>query len=318
MQAILTPDPPLFQHTNNFALPSTDSSLGLHSRDHAKDTTSSGRLHTRINFSTNYQLPDNNRHGHQQAYVHSLLITTSPTNSTPLVRTLGTGLALWILAIPIFLFTLFPLISSTAKTLSGIYLLEWQWYEPSNPSTKIWFRIGYYGLCWVGGDFHTSCVRTTGQSTSSIAKHFNFDKNDSNYQNSLDTISFGLELQRSVFVAFMTAGGIDWLISLVLVTLVVLANGRAAGWLRTAAKFTAGSAAILMIASAWSTGQAVGALEAYAKYGSFTNFMKGGNLLVGLQWTAAVLSCFFAWGVAHVCSRDGGKGDAGYSYDIGR
>lgn len=59
------------------------------------------------------------------------------------VRNAGVGIILWVVAIPIFLFVLFPLASCTTDKLSGIYLMEFQWITETGK--KLWFRVGYYG-----------------------------------------------------------------------------------------------------------------------------------------------------------------------------
>lgn len=216
---------------------------------------------------------------------------------------------LWALAIPIFLFILFPLASCTSSSLSEIYLTQFNWNEIDN----IWLKVGYYGICWTGKN--GTCVRTTGQSASHIVDHV--FHNATARQNDIDGVQFALNLESNVFVAFMTAGGLDWFISLILVSIVMLTDGRAGAVLRTAAKMTAASAAMLMVASAWATSQSVAALEALSSY-TDGNAVKGGTLLLALQWVAAILASLYSWGVFHVTNKDADKVGGNYSYKIGR
>ena len=169
-------------------------------------------------------------------------------------------------------------------------------------------------MCWVNGK-QSQCYKTSTGSSKSLAQKI-FHNTDAPNVNGID---FGLDLQHNVFVAFMTAAGIDWLLSLVLASLCILAHQRAGKLLRTLAKVTSTSAAVLMIASAWATGQSVAALEALAKHsGADYNDLKGGSLLVGLQWTAAVLACFHAWGVVHVANKSEEDPFKDETYRIGR
>lgn len=118
-------------------------------------------------------------------------------------------------------------------------------------------------------------------------------------------IKLALKLQSDVFVASMTAGGVAWLISLVLATLLVLAGSRAGRLLRLSAKTLALAAAMLMFASAWATGSAGKALEVAESKGT----VQRGTLLVALQWIAAILSFAHAWAVTSVADDvDAGKG----------
>ncbi|KAG2161441.1 hypothetical protein JADG_001180 [Aureobasidium aubasidani] len=192
-------------------------------------------------------------------------------------RGLGLGVIIWALAIPIFLFTIFPLVSSTSTGTSGIYLLTYKW----NSDEHEWLRLGYYGMCIVGGKHKDWCVTTTGRSGKDLAKAFNID---TKYAPDFD---YPRKLQRDVFVAFLTAGGVVWFISLILIT---------------AAKTTSLAGATLMVASAWATNSAVRALEVVS-----TNSIKGGNLLYGLQWVAAVLAFIYAYVVSSVADSEDGR-----------
>ncbi|THX99806.1 hypothetical protein D6D03_06946 [Aureobasidium pullulans] len=227
-------------------------------------------------------------------------------------RGLGLGVIIWALAIPIFLFTIFPLVSSTSTGTSGIYLLTYKW----NSDEHEWLRLGYYGelfaeryllgpladcpyegMCVVGGKHKDWCVTTTGRSGKDLAKAFNID---TKYAPDFD---YPRKLQRDVFVAFLTAGGVVWFISLILITFVILRGSSAGRLIRSAAKTTSLAGATLMVASAWATNSAVRALEVAS-----TNSIKGGNLLYGLQWVAAVLAFIYAYVVSSVAnSEDGGK-----------
>ncbi|KEQ88308.1 hypothetical protein M438DRAFT_351597 [Aureobasidium pullulans EXF-150] len=208
-------------------------------------------------------------------------------------RGLGLGVIIWTLAIPIFLFTIFPLVSSTSTGTSGIYLLTYKW----NSDEHEWLRLGYYGMCIVGGKHKDWCVTTTGRSGKDLAKAFNID---TKYAPDFD---YPRKLQRDVFVAFLTAGGVVWFISLILITFVILRGSSAGRLIRSAAKTTSLAGATLMVASAWATNSAVRALEVAS-----TNSIKGGNLLYGLQWVAAVLAFIYAYVVSSVAdSEDGGK-----------
>ncbi|KAG9685764.1 hypothetical protein KCU95_g9526, partial [Aureobasidium melanogenum] len=215
-------------------------------------------------------------------------------------RGLGLGVMIWALAVPIFLFTIFPLVSSTSTGTSGIYLLTYKW----NDDDHSWLRLGYYGLCIVhnkhGGD---RCLTTTGHSSKDLVKAFHIDT-DRN-----DQFNYPLKLQHDVFVAFLTAGGVVWLISLILISLVILRGSSAGRLIRSAAKATSLASATLMIASAWATNSAVKALEVVS-----SGTLQGGTLLYGLQWVAAILAFFFAYAVSSVAdSEDGGK-----AYYLGR
>ncbi|KAF4547614.1 Hypothetical protein D9617_39g039490 [Elsinoe fawcettii] len=230
----------------------------------------------------------------------------------PTLKGLSWGIALWILAIPIFLFTLFPLMSSTASGVSNIYLLSAAWNTEDRKDTVM--RIGYYGLCWVGGGTPTLCLATTGTSAKSIAeKHFPEERRD----DTIRGIQFALDLQRKVFVAFMTAGGLAWLVSLGLITMVILAKGNAGRSWRLAARLTASVAAVLMVSSAWATNQAVQAMMVMDSYtAGDQRFFTAGNTLVALQWIAAILACVFAFGVGHVAGQ--GQRESVYTYNMGR
>ena len=113
----------------------------------------------------------------------------------------------------------------------------------------------------------------------------------------------------------MTAGGIDWFLSVVLACLLLFTKSPNR-ILRLAAKISAWSAALLMVASAWSTSQSVAGLEAFQRWGqAYFNGLKGGSLLVGLQWVAAILSCIHAWAVSALANDAEGKSDS-YSYSM--
>ncbi|CAD0081618.1 unnamed protein product [Aureobasidium vineae] len=215
-------------------------------------------------------------------------------------RGLGLGIMIWALAVPIFLFTLFPLISSTSNGLSGIYLLTHKW----NDDDHSWLRLGYYGLCIVhskhGGDH---CMTTTGRSSKDLVKGFNIDTDNKG------TFNYDLKLQHDVFVAFLTAGGVIWFISLVFISLVILRGSSAGRLIRSAAKVTSLAGATLMIASAWATNSAVKALEV-----STNGSVQGGTLLYGLQWVAAILAFVFAYAVSSVADSEGGS----KAYHLGR
>lgn len=107
----------------------------------------------------------------------------------------------------------------------------------------------------------------------------------------------------------MTAGGLAWFISLILISLVILRGSSAGRLIRSAAKATSLAGATLMIASAWATNSAVKALE----IGSDRS-MEGGTLLYGLQWVASILAFFFAYLVSSVADSD----DGGKAYHLGR
>ncbi|KAG9527804.1 hypothetical protein KCU97_g24477, partial [Aureobasidium melanogenum] len=140
------------------------------------------------------------------------------------------------------------------------------------------------GLCIVhnkhGGD---RCLATTGRSSKDLVKGFHIDTNN----NSI--FDYPLKLQHDVFVAFLTAGGVVWLISLILISLVILRGSSAGRLIRSAAKATSLAGATLMIASAWATNSAVKALEVVS-----SGSLQGGTLLYGLQWVAAILAFIFA------------------------
>ncbi|CAD0086984.1 unnamed protein product, partial [Aureobasidium mustum] len=207
-------------------------------------------------------------------------------------RGLGLGIIIWALAVPIFLFTIFPLVSSTSTGTSGIYLLEYKW----NDEDHSWLRLGYYH----GGD---RCLTTTGRSSKNLVKAFHIDTDH------YSIFDYPLKLQHDVFVAFLTAGGVIWLISLILISLVILKGSSAGRLIRSAAKITSLAGATLMIASAWATNSAVKALEVNP-----VASLQGGTLLYGLQWVAAILAFIFAYAVSSVAdSEDGGK-----AYYLGR
>ncbi|KAG8631404.1 hypothetical protein KVT40_000544 [Elsinoe batatas] len=222
------------------------------------------------------------------------------------------GLLLWLLSPLIFLLTLFPLMSSTSPSLSNIYLLSAAWNTESRQNTSL--RIGYYGLCWVGGASPTLCVASTGKSAQAIAeKHFPEERRD----DTIRGIQFALDLQRKVFVAFMTAGGLAWLVSLGLITMVILAKGNAGRSWRVAARMAASVGAVLMVASAWATTQAVRAMVVIDEYtAGEERYFAPGNTLVGLQWLAAILACGFAAGVGRVAGQ--GTRESVYTYNMGR
>ncbi|PSK42213.1 hypothetical protein B9Z65_4127 [Elsinoe australis] len=228
------------------------------------------------------------------------------------IKGLGAGILLWILAVPIFLFTLFPLMSSTSAGVSNIYLLSAAWNTEARKDTLL--RIGYYGLCWVGGGKPTLCLATTGASAKSIAdKHFPEDGRD----DSIRGIQFALDLQRKVFVAFMTAGGLAWLVSLVLVTFIIISKGNAGRSWRYAARLLASVAAVLMVSSAWATNQAIKAMIVMDEYtAGDQRYFTAGNTLVALQWIAAILACVFAFGVNHVSGS--GQREQVYTYNLGK
>ncbi|PNS18185.1 hypothetical protein CAC42_3630 [Sphaceloma murrayae] len=228
------------------------------------------------------------------------------------LRSFGGGILLWILSIPIFLFTLLPLISSTSAGVSHVYLLSAAWNTESRKDTLL--RIGYYGLCWIGGGQSTVCVTTTGASARSIAEnHFSEKGRD----NTIRGIQFALDLQRSVFVAFMTAGGLAWLVSLILVTLIVLARGNASRSWRYAARLLSSSAAVLMVSSAWATGQAIRAMIIMDEYTAGNErYFTPGTTLIALQWIAALLTCIYAFGVGHVSAA--GQNEQVYTYNLGK
>ncbi|KAF2225460.1 hypothetical protein BDZ85DRAFT_307320 [Elsinoe ampelina] len=229
------------------------------------------------------------------------------------LRSASLGLLLWLLSPLIFLLTLFPLMSSTSPSLSNIYLLSAAWNTESRQDTSL--RIGYYGLCWVGGGSPTLCVASTGKSAQGIAEaHFPEERRD----DTIRGIQFALDLQRKVFVAFMTAGGLAWLVSLGLITMVILAKGGNAGrsW-RVAARMAASVGAVLMVASAWATTQAVRAMVVMDEYtAGEERYFAAGNTLVGLQWVAAILACGFAVGVGRVAGQ--GTRESVYTYNMGR
>ena len=250
-------------------------------------------------------------------------------------RGLGLGVLIWILAVPIFLFTrkssilsfkqhsisrnlpVFPLVSSTSMSTNGIYLLTYSWNSDDNS----WLRLGYYGeikhkldawpllrfqgLCIVGHNkksgFKDHCQSTSGKSSKDLAKHWSID----------DTSAFDypLRLQHDVFVAFLTAGGIIWLVSLIMISLVILRGSSAGRIVRSISKITALCSAVLMMASAWATNAAVRALEATADGKEF----KGGLLLYGLQWVGAILCFIYTYLVNSVADSEDGK-----TYYLGR
>lgn len=150
-----------------------------------------------------------------------------------------------------------------------------------------------------GGD---RCLTTTGRSSKDLVKAFHIDTDH------YSIFDYPLKLQHDVFVAFLTAGGIIWLISLILISLVILKGSSAGRLIRSAAKITSLAGATLLVASAWATNSAVKALEV----GS--GFVQSGTLLYGLQWVAAILAFIFAYAVSSVAdSEDGGK-----AYYLGR
>ncbi|KAI5245047.1 hypothetical protein E4T42_06930 [Aureobasidium subglaciale] len=214
-------------------------------------------------------------------------------------RGLGLGVIIWALAVPIFLFTIFPLVSATSTGLKGIYLFKYKW----NSEDGSWLRLGYYGLCIVGGKHSGDrCLTTTGRSGKDLYKGFGIDIDN---RKSFD---LALKLQHDVFTAFMTAGGLAWFISLILISLVILRGSSAGRLVRSAAEATSLAGATLMIASAWATNSAVKALE----IGSDRS-MEGGTLLYGLQWVASILAFFFAYLVSSVADSD----DGGKAYRLG-
>lgn len=220
------------------------------------------------------------------------------------MRGLRAAVIVWALAIPIILFTgksnasfllhrseltkrtVFPLVSCVSTPTNNIYLVSVLW----NSDDGTWLRIGYYGLCLVSSTT-SACATVTGRTSTSIAKKWGTTTTDD-----IAGIESALNLQGEVFVAFMTAGGIDWLFSVVLATAVVLQSGRANRGLKAAAKVTAISTAMLMFASAWATNSAAKALSVAAGGSS----VKQGTLLIALQWIAAILSFFHAWAVTNV------------------
>ncbi|KAI5196980.1 hypothetical protein E4T38_08232 [Aureobasidium subglaciale] len=145
----------------------------------------------------------------------------------------------------------FPLVSATSTGLKGIYLLKYKW----NSEDGSWLRLGYYGLCIVGGKHSGDrCLTTTGRSGKDLYKGFGIDIDN---RKSFD---LPLKLQHDVFTAFMTAGGLAWFISLILISLVILRGSSAGRLVRNAAEATSLAGATLMIASAWATNSAVKAL----------------------------------------------------------
>lgn len=195
--------------------------------------------------------------------------------------------------------------------MSNIYLLEWQENEPNTDQTN-WFRIGYYGICFLGGKSINTCVGTSGKSADKIwSDLFGTSDGDTDAQ-------IAIYLQRNAFVAFMTAAGIAWLISLFLATMIALTAGKAGrSWCFTA-KLFASVSAILMVSASWATSSAIAAIEAFTKFGAAnTAKLTGGTTLVALQWLAAILTCFYTWAVYHLCNDQEPKADT-YSYNMGR
>ena len=117
-----------------------------------------------------------------------------------------------------------------------------------------------------------------------------------------------MKLQSDVLVAFLPAGAVIWLVSLILITLVILRGSSSGRLIRSTAKVTALASATLMIASAWATNAAAKALEVTDSSG-----IQGGVLLYGLQWVGAILAFFYTWAVTHVAdSEDNGKSSPYY------
>jgi hypothetical protein len=154
------------------------------------------------------------------------------------------------------------------------------------------------------------CQTTTGRSGEDLAKNWNLR---SNY---VPVFNYILELQHSVFVGFLTAGGVVWLVSLILITLVILRGHfgervvrnmvvvRKMTLIRKMAVMTSLVAAILMVASAWATNSAAKALE-LAGHGHGTA-VKGGSALSGLQWVGAILAFVYAYAVSAVVHAEDG------------
>lgn len=156
------------------------------------------------------------------------------------------------------------------------------------------------GMCLIRDGFPDTCTRTTGISAPRVAAKL--DIHDTESGTNQITIGDLLKLQRGVLVAFMTAGGLIWLASLVFTTLVLIRGGVGSTAERTAARATAMIAAALMVASAWSTGQSAAAVQYVAAVAT-----RRGTSLIALQWCAAVLSCLFAWAVAKVTGAEAGR-----------
>ncbi|KAF2149887.1 hypothetical protein K461DRAFT_281115 [Myriangium duriaei CBS 260.36] len=213
-----------------------------------------------------------------------------------------------ILTIPIFLFTIFPLIGATTNSMSGLYLFSQAW----NSQTGSRLNVGYYGLCWknLGDTKINGCIGTTSKSAQDVAKKF-FDMNQQGIDDIIAGIQLALDLQRKVFVAFMTAGGLAWFVSLILVGLIIVAKGNAGASWRAVATVFAYAGAVLMIASAWSTTSGVRALEVVT-----LKDVKAGTTLLALQWVAAILATVHAWAVSRVSSSS--KKEDVYSYSMGR
>ncbi|GAM89277.1 hypothetical protein ANO11243_073140 [Dothideomycetidae sp. 11243] len=218
-----------------------------------------------------------------------------------------------VLSVPIFLLTLFPLIASTSKSLDNIYLISLIWDNTVKPVVLL--RVGYYGMCWKNSPADV-CLGTSSRSAKTIVSKV-FGPNPSQSADDIAGVQFALDLQRKVFVAFMTAGGLAWFFSLILVVLVIIAKGNAGASWRTVATWLASIGAILMVASAWSTTSGVRSLEVASAYlNPEPGFITGGNLLIGLQWAAAILTVIYAWAVSRVTSE--GRKDDVYTYNMGR
>lgn len=144
----------------------------------------------------------------------------------------------------------------------------------------------------------TICHSTSSKSTSQVIRLFNLDGNDDNNKTGISQL---LRLQNRVFTAFMTAAGIFWLLSLVLVSVVIVTGGTGSRVFRTTTRTITFISVLLMVASAWSTGQAVAAVNTYI---SEKALFRSGTTLIALQWVAAILNCFYAWAVTHVTSAD--------------
>ncbi|GAB7352759.1 hypothetical protein MBLNU459_g3108t1 [Dothideomycetes sp. NU459] len=212
-------------------------------------------------------------------------------------RGLGLDMVIYILAVPIFLFTLFPLISATSNRMSGIYIMEVDW------QTLATTRFGYYGICLKDSAKAWVCTSTAGTTPKSLSARFGEPDPDATLLTGFDLI---LSLQRNGFVALLTAAGLAWILSLVLATLVALAGVRAGRLLRFAAKLLAVAAFVLAVASAWGVGIATAAIAA-SEGSADRDWIKRGDLLLGLQWVAAVLVGVHAWAVCKVADVEGGK-----------
>lgn len=148
------------------------------------------------------------------------------------------------------------------------------------------------------------CTSTASHSAKSLAEHYGFSSSD---KTAIASFQPAINLQRNGFVPLLTAGGVAWLISLVLVTLVILAGMRAVRVLRLATKLFAHAAFVLMVVSAWGIGTATSAIKDENDYALDGLGMKRGDLLLALQWVAAVLVCLHTWVACQVADREGGK-----------